>query len=335
MKKIIFEKNINKVLYLQIADYFSKHIESGGYFHNDRLPSINFFSSKYQVSRDTVEKAYKLLVANGYARAVVGKGYFVDWSRQSKLNVLFIMNKLSSYKKIVYYSFLEGLPDNTNVDLRIHHYDPGLLTEILKNNMSKYHYYVIMPHFFSSLSPAIGKKVLGLVPGEQLLLLDKRVIGFDCMRCVYQDFKNDIYDGLTSAIDPLRKYSTIVLVFPDNSHHPTGIINGVRRFCKLQQKVFKQVSGLKPIEVSKGAAYIFVEEDDLSNFIKQIRQTDLVLGKDIGIISFNETVFKELLDITVITTDFAKMGRSAADMILHNRLGTVRNDFSFIQRKSL
>lgn len=334
MKKIPFGKNGDQLLYLKITNYITKQIESGLYPQHKRLPSINEFSAKNGVSRDTTEKAYKLLIRQGYIVPVSRKGYFVNKGKQAKLKILFILNKLSSYKKIVYYSFLEALGKQANVDLQIHHYDPKLLSEILETNMGQYHYYVVMPHFFTGTDPAVYKKVLAKIPKEQLLLLDRQLPDFENSMSVYQDFEKDIYDGLSTAVPALHKYKKVVLVFPENNNHPTGIITGVERFCKLHHKTFKQVPDAK-IKASKGVVYIFVTEDDLAIFIKKVRQTDLVLGSDIGIISFNETVFKELLGITVMTTDFEQMGRSAARLILGNEHASLRNDFKFIQRDSL
>ena len=81
--------------------------------------------------------------------------------------------------------------------------------------------------------------------------------------------------------------------------------------------------------------FITIRERDLVNLVKQVRQNNLKLGEDIGIISYNETPLKELLGITVITTDFKAMGESAAYMILKNKKESVNNVFKFIQRDSL
>ena len=66
-----------------------------------------------------------------------------------------------------------------------------------------------------------------------------------------------------------------------------------------------------------------------------VRNTKLNPGKEIGIISFNESDLKELLDITVITTDFNKMGRSAASMILKGEHSQINNPFKIIVRNSI
>jgi DNA-binding LacI/PurR family transcriptional regulator len=71
------------------------------------------------------------------------------------------------------------------------------------------------------------------------------------------------------------------------------------------------------------------------NLVKQIRDEEFVLGKDIGIISYNDTPLKELLGITVISTDFKVMGESASRMILNKEKGKIKVPFNFIDRNSI
>ncbi|WP_315815267.1 substrate-binding domain-containing protein [Paraflavitalea speifideaquila] len=84
-----------------------------------------------------------------------------------------------------------------------------------------------------------------------------------------------------------------------------------------------------------GTVYIVTAESDLAQLIKKSREANLQLGKEVGIISFNETVLKELLEITVVTTDFEGMGITAAQMLLNKEVKQVKNPFRMIVRKSL
>lgn len=105
----------------QIVYAVSLNIDNGTLTPHTKLPSINDFSATWRYGRDTVEKAYRELIAEGYIYAVPAKGYYVVGKKDKKLKVLLIFNKLSSYKKIIYYSFLETLKDKATVDLQIHH----------------------------------------------------------------------------------------------------------------------------------------------------------------------------------------------------------------------
>ena len=87
--------------------------------------------------------------------------------------------------------------------------------------------------------------------------------------------------------------------------------------------------------LKKGDLFITIEEADLVNLVKQVREDEFVLGSEIGIISYNDTPLKELLGITVISTDFKVMGETAAKMILDKTKGKVKVPFNFIDRESL
>jgi DNA-binding LacI/PurR family transcriptional regulator len=81
--------------------------------------------------------------------------------------------------------------------------------------------------------------------------------------------------------------------------------------------------------------YIVVDETDLCDLIKKIRISSYSLGNEIGIISFNDTTLKELLGVTVVTTDFEIMGKSAAEMIIDKKNTKFKNPFNLIIRHTL
>ncbi|BAV05100.1 transcriptional regulator, GntR family [Filimonas lacunae] len=319
----------------QIARHIAMQIDNDELQQGQILLSINEFSARYKVARDTVEKAYKELKAAGYIISVRNKGYFVSGKANVRKKILLIFNKLSSYKKEVYYGFLETVGDKAAVDLQVHHYNAGLLKEIISSTAGNYHHYVLMPHF-DKKEPK--KKILDIIreiPADKLLLLDKKVPELKGVKTVYQDFKKDIYEALLSANDLLKKYKAITIVFPSDSNHPVEIISGIEEYCHTSKKKFQVVHEVNGMQLVRGTVYIFITEKDMAEIIKQVKHTALKPGADMGIISFNETVLKELLDITVITTDFEQMGKTAAELLLNNTIAQVRNPFRMIRRASL
>ncbi len=78
-------------------------------------------------------------------------------------------------------------------------------------------------------------------------------------------------------------------------------------------------------------------EDDLVVLLGKIKLTKLKVGKDVGIISYNETPWKQfILDgITTISTDFKKMGEMAAQKVLDNDKSRVEVPFALTLRNSL
>ena len=71
--------------------------------------------------------------------------------------------------------------------------------------------------------------------------------------------------------------------------------------------------------------------------IKKIHENKMILAKDIGIISYNETLLKEIVEggITTISTDFNAMGKTLATMVMNKEKTQVQNPSSLILRNSL
>ncbi|GGE99597.1 GntR family transcriptional regulator [Hymenobacter cavernae] len=336
MYKLQFKPFDKTPKYKQIVQSVITDIERGILKKGDQLPSISELSSEYYLARDTVEKAYRELRERGFSTSVQGKGYYVQADDAVKIKVLLIFNKLSSYKKIIYYAFIKALGDRATVDLQIHHYSARLFQEIMEKNLGKYNYYVVMPHFTQDLDKVDFRKVLNMIPADELVLLDKDIpeVKNDHLT-VYQDFDKDIFGALEGLQDLLAKYHRLVLVLPSDGNYPVEIAWGFRTFCINYKKEFTVKENAMNEVLQAGTAYVVVEISDLAELIKKVRQTSYLLGREIGVISFNETTLKEVMGITVITTDFEAMGRTAAEKLLAKEHCKVKNPFYTIRRGSL
>ncbi|GAB3904274.1 GntR family transcriptional regulator [Mucilaginibacter boryungensis] len=320
----------------QIIDSVINDIQTGVLKNNDRLPSMNVVCEQEGLSKVTVQRAYMHLKKKGYITKVAGKGFCVVDKDKQKLKVLLIFNKISYYKKLIYYGILEILAENARVDLQIHHYDVKILNDIIAESAGKYDYYVVMPHFFYETPDKNYLNALKKIPQQKLLMLDKDVNGLNgSYMAVYQDFENDTYNALVSVADMFVKYDRLVIIIPAYSNHPLEIIDGVRKFAGLINKKFDVSENAEDETLQAGTAYIAIEETELAELIKKIRQTNLKLGQDIGIISFNETVLKELMDITVFTTDFTEMGRTVGNLLIKDQCQKVKMPFRVLRRGSL
>ncbi len=336
MYKLQFNPKDKTPKYKQIVQSVIADIERSVLKKNQQLPSISELSEEYYLARDTVEKAYRELKERGYISSVQGKGFYVNGTDSQKMRILLVFNKLSSYKKIIYYAFLKVLGNKANVDLQIYHYDAKIFAEIIENNLGKYNYFVIMPHFSSDSDKAVALKAIEKIPADELILLDKDLPEYTklCLS-VYQDFERDIFDALDELKDLLAKYHRLVLIFPNEAGYPREIISGFRQFCVNFTKDYQIKENSIDEVLVKQTAYLVVEETDLAELIKKSRQLDWQLGKDIGLISFNDTTLKELLEITVISTDFETMGRTVAALLLDKKQIKIKNPFFSIRRNSL
>ncbi|NHE58465.1 GntR family transcriptional regulator [Cyclobacterium plantarum] len=331
--------------YQQIVNSIIEDIENAHLLVGDKIPSINEISEEHYLSRDTVEKAYNQLKEKKIILSVKGKGYYVAKNiSTSRLSVLFLLNKLSNYKLKTYNSFIDSMGADAQVDLHIYHCDPRLLKNILNENMGAYDYYVLMPHFKSeheghyNLDEEV-MRCLKKIPNEKLIIMDNQIpqLG-ESVSAIYQDFKNDIYNALCEGIFQLQHYEKLMLVYPLETvyPYPKEILMGFKKFCQDFDFDFEVLETVYPeMELRPKDAFVVIEENDLVNLVKQVREQHYELGREIGIISYNDTPLKELLGITVISTDFKLMGETAAYMIKKNKRESVKNVFKFINRGSV
>ncbi|MFO7824204.1 MAG: GntR family transcriptional regulator [Cyclobacterium sp.] len=342
---IRLDENSRIPKYQQIVNSIIEDIENSHLLVGDKIPSINEISEEHYLSRDTVEKAYNQLKEKKIILSVKGKGYYVAKNiSTSKLSVLFLLNKLSNYKLKTYNSFIDSMGADAQVDLRIYHCDPKLLQNILNENMGAYDYYVLMPHFKHEKEghynlDAEVMNCLNRIPREKLIVMDNQIphLG-EGVSAIYQDFKNDIYNALCEGIFQLQHYDKLMLVYPLETvyPYPKEILMGFKKFCQDFDFDFEVLETVYPeMELRAKDAFVVIEENDLVNLVKQVREQNYVLGREIGIISYNDTPLKELLGITVISTDFKLMGETAAYMIKKNKKESVKNVFKFINRGSV
>ncbi|MVT08898.1 GntR family transcriptional regulator [Chitinophaga tropicalis] len=338
MKGLHIDTNSKTPVYLQITDAIMTAVRDGVLKRDQQIPSINELSEQYLLSRGTVEKAYKELRDKKIIISVKGKGYFINRTDVViPLRILLLFNKISNYKKQVYNSFVKTLGENVFVDLHIHHHSVQLFENLITNHLGDYDYYVIMPHFYDQ--PEKVLKIMQQIPSEQLILLDKELPGLSGnYAAVYQNFEKDIYEALHDALPSLKKYSSLVFADPGFTPYPKEIQKGFQYFSRMQDFDYSVIDGVElNTPVQKGQVYIVIEETDLVNLVKICRNKGLTIGKDVGIVSYNETLLKEILldGITVISTDHEQMGASAARMIMEKRHERVKNPFRLILRHSL
>lgn len=332
--KIDSESEVPK--YKQVVELFISDIEAGIFKHGQRIPSINETSEELLLSRDTVEKAYVYMKKKGILLAVRGKGYYINQVNVSKkLKICLIFNKLSNYKRSIYYSFVKTMGTKATIDVFIYNYDLDEFEAIVNNNLNNYDYFVILPHFRNE--NASVSQVIRKIPQEKVLIVDRFLEELKDYPVVYQEYDKDIQSALSCGIDLLRKYNRLNLVFPQAEYYPPYIVRGFRIFCQVNGFANAVIDRMEDTEISRGEAYIIVSDDDLYAFIRKVKQKNWVLGNDCGVVAYNENQVKEILcdGITTISTNHDEIGQQAAQMILTKKFGRVKSPFQFIRRNSL
>jgi DNA-binding transcriptional regulator YhcF (GntR family) len=332
--KIDSESEIPK--YKQVVELFISDIEAGIFKQGQRIPSINETSEELFLSRDTVEKAYVYMKKKGILSAVRGKGYYINQANVSKkLKICLIFNKLSNYKRNIYYSFVRTMGVKASVDVFIYNYDLDEFQTIVTKNLNNYDYFVILPHVRNE--NANISEVIKKIPREKVLIVDRFLDELKDYPVVYQEYDQDIQSALSCGIDLLRKYSRLNLVFPQSEYYPPYIVRGFRIFCQINGFASSIIDRIEDAGIQQGEAYIIVSDDDLYAFIRRIKQKNWTLGKDCGVVAYNENPVKEILceGITTISTSHEAIGQLAAQMILTKKFERIKSPFQFIRRNSL
>jgi DNA-binding transcriptional regulator YhcF (GntR family) len=336
-KLIYFDEFSATPKYQQLANSIVKAIANGKLQVDDVLPSINELSFQFEISRDTAEKGYKYLKKIGIIGSVPGKGYFIKSAEVNKKTKIFLMfNKLSAHKKIIYDAFVTTLGETATIDFYIYNNNFALFKKLLLNCKEDYDYYVIIPHFVEGTDMA--HKVLNNIPKEKLILLDKILPGVTGeYGAIYENFEKDIFNALEQALPQLSKYDALRIIFPDYTYHPNEILSGFYKFCQEYAFHHKVVQNIRKENISKGEVYINLMEDDLVALLEKIGETNLEVGKDVGIISYNDTPLKKFIlnGITTISTDFYMMGEKTAELILNQSVEHIEANFFLTLRKSL
>ncbi len=322
--------------YKQVVDLIISDIEAGIFKQGQRIPSINETSEELLISRDTVEKAYVHLRKKGILSSVRGKGYFVNQSHSHKqIRVALIFNKLSNYKRSLYYSFIETLGSKALVDVFIYNYDLQQFSVIIENNLTKYDYFVILPHFKDERYDVAA--VIRTIPREKVVLVDRNMESLSDYPIVFQEYEKDIQSALSDGLDLIQKYSKINLVFPVEQFYPVYIKRGFQIFCQVHGLNFAFIDALRPEDMNRNEAYVIISDDDLYRFIKYCRVNGWKPGREIGVVAYNDNLVKEILEdgITTISTNHDEIGRIAAEMILTKKFARIKSPFRLIRRSSL
>jgi DNA-binding transcriptional regulator YhcF (GntR family) len=323
--------------YLQICNSVLRGIEDKKIVKDDILPSINDLSVALEVSRNTIERAYKELKKYKVINSVAGKGYFISNTQFNQpIKVLLLFNKLSSHKKIIYDAFAETLGSNAAIDFYIYNNNFNFFKKLLANNTDHYSKLIIIPHFIEDEENACT--VINELPKDKLILMDKLLKGVTgSFGAVYENFEQDIYYALEQLLDKLGKYHTLKIIFPENSYYSKEILTGFLNFCRQYAFDYDIIHYLKNEELVPGTVYINLMEDDLVELIEKIITQKMKIGQDIGVISYNETPLKKIIldGITTISTNFKMMGEKAAEMSLNNTKQHLAIPFLVTRRNSL
>lgn len=339
--KIEIEINSQIPVYKQLIQSIQNLVFKGKYKQGDFIPSMNELAGELEISKETVKKAYSILREQGIIESAHGKGFYVTDKNENNIKILLLFDKISTYKQVLYSSFLSNIGENAEITIRLHNQDIDLFEHFINENLDDYDYYIVTPHF--PLKTNIRKKtvkILKRIPNRKLILLDNHITELPGnFGSVYQDFEHDIESGLNESINILKRFKTLKVFSTKGSMYASLIEKGIERFCFKNKMSFKIYKDIDTNKIEKQEVFLILNsqlDNELIQLVKTAKQKNFIIGKDIGIISYNESPINEIIldGLTVFSTDFKQMGELAAKMIKEKSLKKVKCDFSLIRRNT-
>ena len=295
----------------QLADYIQRAISMSELMPGDKLSSINTLSRQHNISRDTVFKAFNDLRARGLIESIHGKNYYVSYRVK---NVLLILDEYTPFKDVLYNALVSKLPSNHKIDLWFHQYNENLFNNIVRESYGMYNKYLIMNYSNDVLAESLSK-----INPKKLLLLDFGSFNKEGLSYVCQDFDRAFYDALDQAKHDFKKYKKIVFLFDKRHKHPQSSKDYFIRFCTDNNFEFEIIESFTPqTPVVEGTLYIIIKQTDVVEVIKRSKADKLTVGRQFGIIGYNNNPFYEVIEngIAAISIDWEEMGNLAADFVI-------------------
>lgn len=339
--KIRIDLKSQTPVYKQLIQEVEILIEKKIYKEGDFIPSMNELSNELEISKETVKKAYSILRDKGVIDSSHGKGFYVTNNGESKIKILLLFDKISTYKQVLYSSLAAKIENVAEVTIRLHNQDFELFEKFIEENLDNFDYYIVTPHF--PLNQEVHKKVVKIlkkIPNRKLILLDRYIDKLPGnFGAVYQDFEKDIYEGLSQGVDEFKKFKKLNVISMPGSMYASLIENGIKKFSKENNIPFKIHKNIHIDNINTGEVYLIINSQldiELIELARAAKLKGCKIGKDIGIISYNESPINEIIldGLTVLSTDFKKMGELTAEMILKKTLKKIKCDFQLIRRNT-
>ena len=321
------DSNIPK--YRQLVKNINAAISQNLLNYGDVLPSVNQLCEEASLSRDTVFKSYQLLKSQGVIDSVPNKGYYVA---KEIRRVFLLLDTFKAYKEVMYHTFTSSLPDNYIVDVQFHNYNAAIFQKLVEDSVGQYSNYVIMPFNDDKVKLSLSK-----IPNDNLLIIDWNTFDTNTNNVIFQDFGKAFEISLTEALPHLKKYNTLNLVYPFYTNHPKATRDYFNSFCNEHNFESTTITGKNNFELQKNALYICVSERSLGYILSECNSKNIVIGEELGLISYNETPMKKFIQngISVISTDFELMGKRAAEFVLGEENIQQIIPTKFIKRQSI
>ena len=77
-----------KPIFIQIKDFYERLVDVGAFKEGDEMPSVREVALQYSANPNTVQRAFTLMVEEGYLVSIPKKGFYVHKGQVDKKTLL-------------------------------------------------------------------------------------------------------------------------------------------------------------------------------------------------------------------------------------------------------
>lgn len=299
----------------------------------DMLPSVNGLIKDVGFARETIARGYKELIKRGIVESRNRMGFFVaNEDTELLMRVALLLYAFDTFQETFYKTFRSNLGKSVHVDVFFHHNNIEIFENIVSGIKGKYGMYVVAP-----IPHPKTAGILQTLPLNKFLMIDRYEPMEGDFSHVTQEFEASSYKAFADLSATIRHFDEMVFYYRPASDTPIEILNAFKKFIADYKIKGKIRTEYMPGSIEKGKVYYTINNAELWMMLKDCKAKKLELGKDVGILSHNDDVVKEIIcdGITTYSTDFKLMAEKAAEFVLTRKKITEVIPTVLIRRNSI
>jgi DNA-binding transcriptional regulator YhcF (GntR family) len=299
----------------------------------DLLPSVNKLMNELGFARETIMKGYKELIKRGIVESRNRMGFFIASADTGQsLRVALLLYAFDTFQETFYKTFKKNLEPEVHLDVFFHHNNIDILDTIIGNIRGKYGMYVVAP-----IPNPRTRDILKSIPMDKFLMIDRFEQLDGDFSYVTQEFEQATYKAFCELKDVIAHYDEFVFYYRPSTDTPIEILRSFKRFIKEYGIKGTIQTEYTPGAITSGKVYFTINNTELWAMLKDCINKNLDPGTDVGILSHNDDMVKEIIcgGITTYSTDFRLMAEAAAAFVMSGKAIKKIIPTTLIRRKSL
>jgi DNA-binding LacI/PurR family transcriptional regulator len=317
----------------QLVNGILNAIQNKALNQGDLLPSVNNLINEFGFARETIARAYKDLVTRGIVESKNRVGFYVsNCDINQHLKVALVLFAFDAFQETFYKVFRSKVGKGVHIDVFFHHNNIDVLESIIQNIRGRYGLFVVAP-----IPHKRTAEILGNLSMDRFLMIDRYEKIPGDYSYIAQEFDTSSYRVFEELKDTIKQYDRMIYYHRPAADTPIEILHAFKSFVKTHKIKHEILTEYIPGTLEKGNVYFTINNTELWSMLKDCKLKKLKPGKDVGILSHNDEVVKELIfdGITTYSADFKVMAEKAAEFVLTRKKIQEIIPTVLIRRKSL